>query len=285
MRPNQASKTAGLVAFLRACGDLGLSTVPGYSDPTAQALMTPPFDGYFRWIKRAARVVGPKRLANLVRERRLDSVPLRTMAIDAALREALALGATQLVMLGAGLDGRAHRMDELADVTVFEVDHPSTQAEKKKRAQGLPKRCKDLRYVSVDFEREDVASRLAEAGHEPKQRSVFIWEGVIVYLTDQALRATLQSVVVSSAPGSRLLAQYRQPSTADEEARLQKMVAKMGEPHIGPRTPAQLAQALQEVGLRVLSDTSGVEWAFRFGATGQIAPTTANTRLVVGERS
>ena len=58
-------------------------------------------------------------------------VALRTRAIDDALRESLADGATQVVVLGAGLDGRAYRMKELEAAVVFEVDHPSTQADKR----------------------------------------------------------------------------------------------------------------------------------------------------------
>src|SRR6185503_17537655 len=67
-----------------------------------------------------------------------DMVVLRTLVIDAHVRNALALGARQLVILGAGLDGRAYRLPELADVDVFEIDHPATQSFKRDRAAQLP---------------------------------------------------------------------------------------------------------------------------------------------------
>src|SRR5262245_30616945 len=77
----------------------------------------------------------------------------RTLLIDAVVREH---AASQVVVLGAGLDARAHRMPELADVAVFEVDHPSTQRYKRRRAAELPVRARSLTYVEVDFERDDL---------------------------------------------------------------------------------------------------------------------------------
>ena len=67
-----------------------------------------------------------------------DMMALRTAAIDAAIRDAIAGGATQLVILGAGYDGRAWRMPELAGVKVFEVDHPATQGDKRTHLEELP---------------------------------------------------------------------------------------------------------------------------------------------------
>jgi hypothetical protein len=67
-----------------------------------------------------------------------DMIALRTAAIDQSVREAIAGGATQLVILGAGYDGRAWRLPELAGVKVFEVDHPATQGEIHPAAQCSP---------------------------------------------------------------------------------------------------------------------------------------------------
>ncbi len=119
---------------------------------------------------------------------------LRTLAIDGALVEALKRGATQLVILGAGLDGRAFRMPELKDVRVFEVDHPATQAYKRERLAALTPTASNVAFVAVDFERDSLNDALAAAGHRAEVPTVWVWEGVIVYLTDAALRATLNVV-------------------------------------------------------------------------------------------
>ena len=62
--------------------------------------------------------------------------------------------ARQVVILGAGLDGRAWRMPELRAAVVFEVDHPDTQREKVARAAALVRVAREVRYVPVDFTRD-----------------------------------------------------------------------------------------------------------------------------------
>ena len=85
-----------------------------------------------------------------------DMIALRTAAIDAAVRDAIADGATQLVILGAGYDGRAWRMPELAGVKVFEVDHPATQGDKRAHVAELPPAIGSVSFVPIDFERESL---------------------------------------------------------------------------------------------------------------------------------
>ena len=92
-------------------------------------------------------------------------------------------GAPQVVILGAGLDGRAWRMPELRDVTVFEVDHPDSQREKAARAAALLRVAREVRFVPVDFTRDRLDEPLAAAGHDPARPTTWIWEGVVMYLT------------------------------------------------------------------------------------------------------
>ena len=88
----------------------------------------------------------------------------RTVAIDAELRNPVA---PQVVILGAGLDGRAWRMRELATSLVFEVDHPDTQQQKLQRVASLAREARDIRFVPVDFGR-GLAPALEAAGHDPR---------------------------------------------------------------------------------------------------------------------
>jgi methyltransferase (TIGR00027 family) len=82
-------------------------------------------------------------------------VALRTRAIDGALHEAVAAGAKQVVVLGAGHDGRAFRVLELEGLRVFEVDHPSTQRDKQNRlAKTTLRSLADVSFVPVDFEKD-----------------------------------------------------------------------------------------------------------------------------------
>ena len=118
---------------------------------------------------------------------------VRTRFIDEALERAVAGGATHVVILGAGFDSHAYRCQELlANVRVFEVDRPATQAYKKQRVQvaiGAPPA--NLTYVPIDFQHEDLADVLARHGHDQSQRTFFIMEGVTMYVEEEGIRRTL----------------------------------------------------------------------------------------------
>ena len=118
---------------------------------------------------------------------------VRARFIDAALKRAVADGATQVVILGAGLDSHAYRFEKLlAHVKVFEVDRPETQAHKRRRVDevlgGPPA---NLTYAAIDFEHEDLPQGLARHGYDSAQRTFFIMEGLLMYLPEEAVRATL----------------------------------------------------------------------------------------------
>jgi methyltransferase (TIGR00027 family) len=285
MEPERPSRTAALVAFLRAVATLDMTGVRGFSDPTAAKLLPTPFaelHGALVWLDahgqrdRLRRGFGGY----------LDTLPLRTLAIDAELRAAVERGAAQVVILGAGLDGRAWRMPELSDAVVFEVDHPATQADKRGRARALGAPRGELRFVAVDFERDSLDARLAEAGHDPARPTAWVWEGVITYLTLAALRGTLATVAQRSAPTSRLLAQYRDRSLADDRgnAGMSWVMSRIREPHIGQRLPAEMAALLEEAGLRVLGDSGAEDWLVRFDDHAPLPPLARATRLAVAER-
>ena len=88
----------------------------------------------------------------------------RTVAIDAAVREH---GATQVVVLGAGLDARAWRMPELAGATVVEVDHPASQRDKQRRLGDLSPTARAVVPVPVDLSREPLAPGPRAGGLRP----------------------------------------------------------------------------------------------------------------------
>src|SRR5262245_51857837 len=121
-----------MVAFARGLAHGGCTHVRGFADPTARPLLPPV------WAARLDAVLVRHRRGGHSSLRRIgDLMALRTLAIDAPVREAVAGGARQVVILGAGLDGRAFRMAELAAVDLFEVDHPDSQAPKRQRAAAL----------------------------------------------------------------------------------------------------------------------------------------------------
>jgi methyltransferase (TIGR00027 family) len=162
----------------------------------------------------------------------------RTRYIDERLAAALAEGVEQLVILGAGYDSRAYRSVGPEDrVAVFEVDHPATQQAKIARVREVLRGIPDhVTFVPVDFCRDDLGRCLCAAGYQRDKKTLFIWEGVVYYLTADAVDASLSFVTGNSGPGSSIIFDYFPRSVIDgscrtREARgLVRLVKRWGEP-------------------------------------------------------
>ncbi len=131
----------------------------------------------------------------------------RDRYIDDLLQDFLENGLQQLIILGAGYDSRPYRFEKLKEqVRVFEVDHPATQADKLTKVRtifrALPAH---VTYVAVDFNTQTLAQRLPESGYDPQLKTLFIWQGVTMYLAAEAVEEILQFVVQHSGPGSAIV--------------------------------------------------------------------------------
>jgi len=130
----------------------------------------------------------------------------RVTFVDAAVERYLA-AINQFVILGAGFDTRTFRLPRLAQIRCFEVDMPMTQSTKRELLHKAGIDSTDITFVAADFETEDWLARLVEAGFDPKQPAVFLWEGVIMYLERPAVEGTLHNIA-STAKGSVLVFDY-----------------------------------------------------------------------------
>jgi methyltransferase (TIGR00027 family) len=260
VKAERPSRTAHFVALGRALADTGLSHVAGFRDPTARVFLSEKGKRSLARTEHAGR--DGKRSTRLEMARVMaDTIALRTAAIDSAVRDAVAAGATQLVILGAGFDGRAWRMPELAGVKVFEVDHPATQGDKRRHVAELPPPAGIVSFVPIDFERESVATVLERAGHDRSSPTCWIWEGVVMYLTRDAMRATLAGVAGRSARGSTLIVNYH---TAHRRLFARLMFRLIGEPQISAWTREEMAADLRSVGFVVREDSGMTDWNDRF---------------------
>lgn len=264
MRPGEASTTALYVAMGRAVAH-AQGHVRGFSDPIARQLLPPDARRLVDLFVSGAPRASWRDRARLVFVRRVvPMISLRTLVIDEAVRAAAPV--RQLVILGAGLDARAWRMRELRDAIVFEVDHPATQAVKRQRTAGLETAAREVRFVPVDFQRDVLDEALARAGHDAAVPTVFLWEGVVRYLTREAIEATLDAVARRAAPGSRFVANY----TAGGGGRrwLSNLGLRViGEPIRSVHSTAGWAALLAARGFAVVSDTDAVHWAERGGVS------------------
>lgn len=131
------------------------------------------------------------------------SLAVRTRFFDDQVMAAIARGIDQIVVAGAGYDDRALRF-KTRGVTFYEIDHPSTQSDKLHRMQTMKMGNEDIVFAVADFRRDDVCSVLASAGHDAESASLFICEGVLVYLEQEAVLALLASLRACAAAKSTL---------------------------------------------------------------------------------
>jgi len=280
VKADRASRTAHFVALGRALADAGLSHVPGFRDPTARVFLSEKGEKSFAKTERAARDGKGGVTANAARVM-ADLIALRTTAIDTAVRDAVAGGATQLVILGAGYDGRAWRLNELAGVKVFEVDHPATQGEKRARVAELPPATGTVSFVSIDFEREALGTVLDRAGHDRASPTCWIWEGVVMYLTREAMRSTLAGIADRSALGSTLILNYH---SAHRRFLASLMFRLIGEPQISAWTREEMAADLRSAGFTVGDDSGMADWNDRFAQGKAKVERASYMRLAIARR-
>jgi methyltransferase (TIGR00027 family) len=271
MRDGEASRTAQYMAFFRALETQEPLARRLFDDPYAFALLS----GSLRSFVRLARFPVLGRLVHAVLDLgwpcTRSSGVVRTRAIDDLVREALGGRARQLVLLGAGFDTRGSRLEEAKEVAVFEVDHPATQQVKQERLRacmGPPPA--NIRYVAVDFERDNLKSRLIEAGYDPGTPVVVVWEGVISYLTESAVWNTFALLARLLVPSSCLIFTYMHKSTLDGShafpgaRRWRSWVSFSGEPFIFGFDPNRLAEALRPFGFVLQKDRSTKEIAQQY---------------------
>lgn len=252
-----------MVALGRAMADLGLSHVQDFHDPTARVFLNERGKKSLAKIENAVRT-GKRRFQVEAARGMADMMALRTAAIDNAVRDSLAAGARQLVILGAGYDGRAWRMSELSGVKVFEVDYPSTQKDKRARVAELPA-IGDVHFISIDFERDSLDAVLERAGHVATQPTCWIWEGVVMYLTQDAFNTTLRSISSCSSSGSTLIINYHAPHGGFFGKLILRLI---GEPQISAWDPGEMSDLMRKAGFSVREDSNMIQWNERF-ANGQ----------------
>ena len=191
-------------------------------------------------------------------------IAARSRFAEDRLADAVGAGLRHVVVLGAGLDTFACR-NPFADqgVVVYEVDHPATQAWKRQRLQQTRIAVPDsLRFVPVDFAHDRLDVKLAEAGLDPAAPVFFTWLGVMPYLTEAAISATL-GIIAARSGGSELVFDYAEPP--DRVGVLQRLAfltlagrtASLGEPFVSYFRPDEVAQRLAALGFSVAANLSG----------------------------
>jgi methyltransferase (TIGR00027 family) len=233
------SRTALRVALRRAAHQLYDAQPLVLDDPIAVAILG---ERYAEELRRTP-----------IRPDRPFSVALRAFIVarsryaEDMLKDAVAQGVTQYVLLGAGLDTFAHR-NPYSDLRVFEVDHPATQSWKRDLlAESTLTPPKDLVYAPVDFETQDLPTQLYAAGFDLDVPTFFAWLGVVPYLTHDAFRSTID-FIASRPRGTGLVLDYGQPRSVlpfREQLAYDSLASRVqlaGEPFQLFFTPSEIAR-------------------------------------------
>jgi methyltransferase (TIGR00027 family) len=256
MEDGQPSRTAFGAAILRAAHQV-LEGGRIFSDPLA-----------LRIVGADAQSLAGNADATTAGLRRF--IAARSRFAEDSLSAAQATGTTQLVVLGAGLDTYAYR-NPASTLRIFEVDHPATQAWKRKLLADAAIAIPDsLTFVPVDFERESLAPKLREGRFDETQRSFFTWLGVVSYLTRPALMATL-GYIANLPGGAEVVFDYTNPpaSVADPARRaalasVNERVAALGEVVRSEFETERLHDELRALGFRTIEDLGPAEIATHF---------------------
>jgi methyltransferase (TIGR00027 family) len=265
---DRPSRTAEYMALFRAVETAEPPERRLFNDPYAASLLT----GRLKALANLARLPLAGRLAtwflDLGWPRTRSSAVVRTRLIDDLVCQSTRAAARQALLLGAGFDSRPYRLNELRSVPVFEVDHPATQNAKRRRLRiplgSLPA---NVRFISVDFEKDNLETALLAAAFDPRLPAVAVWEGVVSYLTPAAVDHNFRTLARLLAPGSELIFTYVHQGALDgsapfpEARRWKSSVQSTGEQFIFGFLPAALPDYLRPRGFTLLSDLSTAEAA------------------------
>ncbi len=252
----EGSSTAGYTCFSRACATREKDERFRGPDHLAEIFM-PPIPHILLNVPFLRRWCMHKMFPTGIHE----YVLARTRVFDQAFVDALERGFSQIVLLGSGMDTRALRFqDQNRGAKIFDLDICATQRYKRKilerKKVALPK---TLVFVPIDFNKERLADVLTQAGYREEQQTLFLWEGVTMYLEAEAVDGTLAFIHSSAAEGSIVVFDYIRASVLRRENTLYgekggyDRVAQAGERWMFGIEDGAIERFLTERGFKLLS--------------------------------
>ena len=188
----------------------------------------------------------------------------RTRFIDDLVKDSAASGSEQYVILGAGYDLRAHRLELPSSLKIFEVDQPEVQDRKRSKLTKELPNSESVTYVSVDFNHQSLTEQLLAAGFDKSKSTVFTLEGVSQYITKEAVTSTIKELAALTKKTSstffisyvdKLLDKEPEacfgkgyPKAARRAETIKRLSAKVGEPWITFYTAEEIKGLLSQNG-------------------------------------
>ncbi|MBN2391384.1 MAG: SAM-dependent methyltransferase [Anaerolineae bacterium] len=252
---SEGSSTAGYTCFSRACATREQDQRFRGPDYLAEIFM-PPIPNILLNVPFLRKLCMRKLFPSGIYE----YVTARTRVFDQAFVDALERGFSQIVLLGAGMDTRAFRFQEKnRGTTVFDLDIHATQRYKREvleRKKIAPPA--ELVFAPIDFNKQRLAAVLAQAGYRDGQPTLFLWEGVTMYLEPDAVDGTLAFIRSSAAEGSIVVFDYvrasvlRYENSLYGEQAIRGTVARAEEGWIFGIEDGAIEELLAERGFRLL---------------------------------
>jgi methyltransferase (TIGR00027 family) len=270
MKVHKTSRTAQYMALFRALETKRKPVDRLFNDPYAIHFL----DGGLRLATKVSAIPAfRKYMGNIIQKRvpgAFSSGLARTKYIDDLLQKTVNDGVEQVIILGAGFDTRAMRLECLRSVPVIEIDHPNTSRFKidtfQKRIGPLPK---NIVYCEIDFNKQSL-KELAEQNHlDFNKRTTVIWEGVTNYLTERAVSNTF-TFISRFAKGSYVIFTYVHQQVLDNPASFkggEKLLKDLE--HIEERwtfgfLPQEVSTFLRRFDLTLLEDLGATEYRTKY---------------------
>ncbi len=257
--------------------------------PPEKRIITDQFAPYYSGkigmdMVRAMHVINPSIRMGIV---------LRARYFDDYARQCIRDSFSQIVLLGAGYDSRFLRLGEFRDISIFELDLESTQTIKKTLTRRLLGRLPgQVRYVPINFAQDAIIEKLSLAGFDRNLPSLFIWEGVTLFLNRDIIAQTLGRITELGSQ-HRVIFDFVPPELIDDETdymgnrRLLHLCASIKEPLTFGSRPDTMRHLLSGLGFGKIDIISLPETLRRYTGSDKIENSyffaTAETRRDAGE--
>lgn len=197
-----------------------------------------------------------------------SSIMARVRYFDDFVKKSIEDGLKQLVILGAGYDTRAYRIEELKEnVNIFEMDHPNTQGYKIEKINEIfGSTPENVVYVPVDFEKEKIGEKLVENGFIGSKKTLFILEGLVMYIPPESVAEIFLFITENSAKGSRIIFDYYPQSVVDGTSKLEvgqnirNHLIKIGEPLQFGIKEEEMENFLKEFGFSSIENVTSEDY-------------------------
>ena len=206
-------------------------------------------------------------------------IAMRSRFAEDSARSAVDKGLRQIVVLGAGLDTFAYRLELTEGLRIFELDHPATQADKRRRLfEARIAEPERVAYVAHDFERGSMTPALEASGFDPSRRTFVLWLGVTPYLTREAVFATLAELARWPGGAEVVFDYANPPHTVEASAQrdfhraMAESVAAHGEPFRGYLETGELHGGARSLGFCEIEDLDRAALISRYLPNLPVAP-------------